>query len=274
MKKFIVLIVVMGIFAVADAQAQPGFCDCYGGMDADGNYWKLLDHSSNPLEDGDWVSALWVGPDGEASPPDMNGSPTGDDVLLPLAMESIERSSFFITVTVWWPEALDSLGDQKHPTDGDLIYCRIFDGPKGSIGKGNYYADSQIHQCRWKYGDQFGCLFPGDPGAGHTDTPIPEGGSPEVDPSEGLPIEIQLRPSRVAPQKPEFKLEYAVPHDGHVTMRIFDISGSEVATLVDGGRKAGLHTVGWNTQGMPPGIYFCRLEVGEHRKTVKMINLQ
>ena len=121
MKKWIVLIMMLVVFTVADAQAQPGFCDCFGGMDADGNYWKLLDHSGHPLEDGDWVYALWVGPDGEVSPPDMNGSPTGDDVLLPVATESIEYSSFFFTVAVWWPGAVASLGDQKHPTDGDLV---------------------------------------------------------------------------------------------------------------------------------------------------------
>jgi hypothetical protein len=47
-----------------------------------------------------------------------------------------------------------------------------------------------------------------------------------------------------------------------------------VAILVDDRRKAGFHKVGWNAKGMPRGIYLCRLEAGEHKKTVKMVHLQ
>jgi hypothetical protein len=162
------------VFAANEVGAQAGFCDCYGGIAADGSYWQLFDHEGNPLEDGDWVYAAWTGPDGEIDPPSPDGYPTDDDLLLRTATMEIEYSTFFITVTSWSKDDVDDEGNPKHAAEGELIYCRIFDGPQDSIGTGNYYADSQVHEVAWKLGDVLFCHFPGDPGQGHTDTPVPK----------------------------------------------------------------------------------------------------
>jgi|GEM_PF-2134635 len=174
MKPVMVLVGLLILLASAEAGAQAGYCDCYGGLDADGQYWPLLDSEGRPLEDGDWVYAAWTGPDGEIDPPDAWGYPTDDDILLPISQAGMEYSSFFVTVASWAPGTVDYEGNPRHPTEGDLIYCRIFDGPPDSLSSENYYADSQTHSIVWKLGDVLYCSFPGDPGQGHTDMPLPE----------------------------------------------------------------------------------------------------
>ena len=174
MRRVMVMMTLLLILSATKAAAQAGYCDCYGGLDADGQYWLLLDAQARPLEDGDWVYAAWTGPDGQIDAPDADGYPTDDDVLLPIANGKVEYSSFFITVASWAPGAIDYQGNLRHPTDGDLIYCRIFDAPPDSLGPGDHYADSQTHPIVWRLGDVLYCSFPGDPGGGHTDTPLPE----------------------------------------------------------------------------------------------------
>jgi hypothetical protein len=51
---------------------------------------------------------------------------------------------------------------------------------------------------------------------------------------------------------------------------IFDEAGREVQTLVNEGRTAGSYAVMWNTNGIPSGVYFCRLTAGTRMQTRKM----
>ena len=155
-----------------EAVFQPGYCDCLGGVDQYGDYWNLLDYYGNPLQDSDWVCVVYAGSDGEISPPDTSGYPAGDDELILVSDGQIVSGMFFITVSVWHMGDLDSLGNQRHPVPGDLIYCRIFDGPEGSIRQLNFYGDADLHEISSITGDVFYCQFPGDPGYGYTDTPI------------------------------------------------------------------------------------------------------
>ena len=146
MKIFLVTIAVFSALMVAEVHADPGFCDCFGGMSEDGTYWSLLDNNGDPLENGNWVYAAWVGPDGEIDPPQADGYPGGDDLLLPLSVNHMEYSSFLITVTSWQPGSLDSTGVQLRPTDEDLIYCRIFNGPNvPGVGEMVHYFLAVLH---------------------------------------------------------------------------------------------------------------------------------
>ena len=53
------------------------------------------------------------------------------------------------------------------------------------------------------------------------------------------------------------------PYTLHVTLKIFNVLGQEVATLVDGIREPGYHQVSWDGSNMASGIYFCRLKAGD-----------
>jgi hypothetical protein len=59
-----------------------------------------------------------------------------------------------------------------------------------------------------------------------------------------------------------------------VTLKVFDLLGREVATLVDGRMEAGTHKVVWNASGFASGIYFYRLQCGESVLVRKLVLLK
>ncbi|MCP4247815.1 MAG: T9SS type A sorting domain-containing protein, partial [bacterium] len=60
---------------------------------------------------------------------------------------------------------------------------------------------------------------------------------------------------------------YRLPEAATVTLRVFDLSGRIVATIVRGSQSAGDHEVTWDAGEAPPGVYFCRIHAGRLRDT-------
>jgi hypothetical protein len=59
--------------------------------------------------------------------------------------------------------------------------------------------------------------------------------------------------------------------DGHLSLRIIDALGREVATLLDGEVSAGEHRAIWDAAGIADGVYFCRLQKGEEIRTIRLL---
>ena len=70
------------------------------------------------------------------------------------------------------------------------------------------------------------------------------------------------------------KIEYHVNGNGLVSLKVFDIMGHEVATLVNEQKPVGDYLVEWNASGLPGGIYFCRLKNGGAYEVKKMLLLK
>jgi hypothetical protein len=73
------------------------------------------------------------------------------------------------------------------------------------------------------------------------------------------------------PFNPVTKIKYQTPELSLVTLKIYDVLGREVATLVNEEQTAGRYEIEFNGTGLPSGIYFFRLRVGEFIETKKMI---
>ena len=67
-------------------------------------------------------------------------------------------------------------------------------------------------------------------------------------------------------------IQFSVPSSGHVTLKMYNLLGEEVGTLVNDVREAGKYSVHWNAQTNPSGMYFCRLTMNSMSAT-KMIVL-
>jgi hypothetical protein len=81
------------------------------------------------------------------------------------------------------------------------------------------------------------------------------------------------------PFNPITTVRYGLAQPGRVTVRIYDIAGRLVKTLVEAEKPAGYYTVPWagrNDAGqrVASGVYFCRMESGAFRKTRKMVLLK
>ncbi|MFH1009678.1 MAG: T9SS type A sorting domain-containing protein, partial [bacterium] len=70
------------------------------------------------------------------------------------------------------------------------------------------------------------------------------------------------------------EIAYELPKAGKASLRVFDILGREVATLVNGDIAAGSHRVMFDGSRLPSGIYFYRLQIGNFASTKKMLLLK
>ncbi|MCX6138779.1 MAG: T9SS type A sorting domain-containing protein [Ignavibacteriales bacterium] len=86
-----------------------------------------------------------------------------------------------------------------------------------------------------------------------------------------LPEQYALQQNYPNPFNPATTIEYAVPQQSHVTLKIFDLLGREAAVLVNGRKESGGYSVQWNAAAMPSGIYFYRLQAGSFTETKRMI---
>ena len=73
------------------------------------------------------------------------------------------------------------------------------------------------------------------------------------------------------PFNPSTVIKFSVPKTGKVSLKVYDLLGREVSTLVDGRLVAGQHEAEFNATGMSSGVYYYRLTAGEKAQTKKML---
>jgi hypothetical protein len=76
------------------------------------------------------------------------------------------------------------------------------------------------------------------------------------------------------PFNPTTTIKYAIPKTVNVELKVFDILGREVKTLVNETRNAGYYRVQFNASNYVSGVYFYRLKAGDYIKTGKMLLLK
>ena len=79
--------------------------------------------------------------------------------------------------------------------------------------------------------------------------------------SIGVPEKYDLSQNYPNPFNPSTKINYDLPTDGKVSIKLFDMSGKEVASLVNEVKTAGYHTVDFNASNLSSGVYFYRISV-------------
>jgi len=88
-----------------------------------------------------------------------------------------------------------------------------------------------------------------------------------------IPSTFSLAQNYPNPFNPSTLIGYQLPEASHVSLKIYDELGREVATLVDEFQQAGIHNSTFNIQNwsLPSGVYFYTLKVGDFIETKKMI---
>lgn len=88
------------------------------------------------------------------------------------------------------------------------------------------------------------------------------------------PSEYSLKQNYPNPFNPSTTISYSIKEKGFVTLKIFDILGNEVKTLVDAAQEAGNYQLEFNAASLASGIYFYTLTAGDFVSTRKMILLK
>lgn len=86
----------------------------------------------------------------------------------------------------------------------------------------------------------------------------------------GTPQEYTLNQNYPNPFNPSTMISFSVPVTAPVTLKIFDVLGNEVATLVNEQKPAGIYNIEFNASGLTSGIYFYQLKSESFTQTKKM----
>ncbi len=89
-----------------------------------------------------------------------------------------------------------------------------------------------------------------------------------------IPTVFKLEQNYPNPFNPSTKIKFAVPEKNNVVIKIYDILGSEIVTLVNEEMDAGWYQRSFNANGYSSGIYLFRMEAGNYVNTKKMILLR
>ena len=86
-----------------------------------------------------------------------------------------------------------------------------------------------------------------------------------------IPDNYLLSQNYPNPFNPVTKISYAIPKSGFVTLKVYDILGKELVTLVNGNKNAGSYIVDFDASALTSGVYFYKLEVNGFVDTKKMM---
>jgi hypothetical protein len=70
------------------------------------------------------------------------------------------------------------------------------------------------------------------------------------------------------------KVKYSIPQTSNVLIKIFDMLGNEIETLVNEKKQTGNYEITWHAEGLPSGVYFYQLKSGSFIETKKMVLLR
>jgi hypothetical protein len=93
----------------------------------------------------------------------------------------------------------------------------------------------------------------------------------EVNDETELSFSYNLEQNFPNPFNPSTHISYSIPEQAKVLIKIFDVLGNEIETLVDELKPAGSYELTWNAESLPSGIYFYQLRSGAYTDTKKMI---
>ena len=96
----------------------------------------------------------------------------------------------------------------------------------------------------------------------------------DVEDDEMLPKEYKLEQNYPNPFNPSTTLKFGLPERSYVLMKVYDILGREVATLLNQEMEAGWYKISFNAASYSSGIYICRMQAGKNIFVKKMMMIK
>ncbi|HEY2956469.1 MAG TPA: T9SS type A sorting domain-containing protein [Candidatus Eisenbacteria bacterium] len=82
---------------------------------------------------------------------------------------------------------------------------------------------------------------------------------------------FELGQNRPNPFTPQTTIPFALAFPVHVILKVYDVSGAEVATLADRDMRCGFHSIPWDARGLRSGVYFYRIRAGSFQRTKQLM---
>jgi Secretion system C-terminal sorting domain len=100
-----------------------------------------------------------------------------------------------------------------------------------------------------------------------TMTDVNDGGS-------GIPVSYKLSQNYPNPFNPTTTIQFSLPRSQNVTLKVFNLLGQEVATLVNGNMAAGNHSISFDASNLASGLYIYKINAGSFSSAKKMMLLK
>ncbi|MBK7629959.1 MAG: T9SS type A sorting domain-containing protein [Ignavibacteriales bacterium] len=88
---------------------------------------------------------------------------------------------------------------------------------------------------------------------------------------ENIPTIFSLEQNYPNPFNPSTKISWQSPVNLYQTLKVYDMLGNEVATLINEEKPAGIYEIDFNASQLSSGVYLYKLQAGEFKSTKKMI---
>lgn len=89
-----------------------------------------------------------------------------------------------------------------------------------------------------------------------------------------MSVDFLLSNNNPNPFNPSTSIQYAVSSRQFVTLKVYDILGTEIATLVNQEKPAGNYEVNFNASNLSSGVYIFKMKAGDFVETRKMVLLK
>lgn len=210
----------------------------------------------------------------------------------------------FINNIVW-----GNISPSGFQISGGSLTVRYCDVQGGYTGAGNLNVDPQFADSNYYLASGSPCIDKGDSSTIYNDPEDPNSPGNALWPSRGtirndmgayggpmakiltniliglkqtgitIPEKFVLYQNFPNPFNPVTKIRFEIPsagtaHELHLQIKIYDIGGREIATILDKQLKAGNFEIEWDASGYTSGVYFYRLIAGDYSETRKMVLLK
>ena len=159
-----------------------------------------------------------------------------------------------------WVSSEPCSGLILHTTDGGISWTRQINGTVGNL-ESIYFTDESNG---WAVGGISTILHTTNGGISFV----------EEEQISTIPTEFLLSHNYPNPFNPSTKIKYSVPQSSNVVIKVYDILGNEIETLINEEKPAGNYELNWNAVNLPSGVYFYQLRAGSFVETKKMILLK
>jgi len=88
------------------------------------------------------------------------------------------------------------------------------------------------------------------------------------------PSEFALSSAYPNPFNPTTTMDLSLNEAGHVNVMVYNVLGQVVSTLVNNHMNAGYHSISWDANNMPSGMYLVRVQAGSNVETQKLMLLK
>jgi len=85
------------------------------------------------------------------------------------------------------------------------------------------------------------------------------------------PVTYALSQNYPNPFNPQTKIAFCLPAEEKVTLKIFNVQGQLIATLLNDVKEPGNHALTWDAADKPSGVYICQFQAGHFRKNIKLL---